>query len=76
MVLTEPFPSNNREIFTESLPSNDRGMRIQTLRLMGGFKKCAVEMGSVAMIYISSFIKIGSAIQKLMEEDKETHRHR
>jgi hypothetical protein len=29
--------------------------------------KYAVEMGSVAMIYIPSFIKIGSDIQKLME---------
>jgi hypothetical protein len=29
-----------------------------------GFLKYAVEMGSVAMIYISSFIKIGSGIQK------------
>jgi hypothetical protein len=28
--------------------------------------KYAVEMGSVAMIYISSFIKIGSGIQKLI----------
>jgi hypothetical protein len=29
--------------------------------------KYAAEMGSSAMIYIPSFIKIGSAIQKLME---------
>jgi hypothetical protein len=28
----------------------------------------AVEMGSVAMIYIPSFIRMGSAIQKLREE--------
>jgi hypothetical protein len=28
--------------------------------------KYAVEMGSGAMIYISSFIKVGSAIQNLM----------
>jgi hypothetical protein len=28
--------------------------------------KYAVEMGSGAMIYIQSFIKIGSSIQKLM----------
>jgi hypothetical protein len=28
--------------------------------------KYAVEMGSGAMIYIQSFIKIGSGIQKLM----------
>jgi hypothetical protein len=29
--------------------------------------KYAVEMGSVAMIYIPSFIKIGSGIQKLLK---------
>jgi Uri superfamily endonuclease len=29
--------------------------------------KCAVEMGSGAMIYIPSFIKIGSGIQKMIE---------
>jgi hypothetical protein len=29
--------------------------------------KYAVEMGSGAMIYIPSFIKIGSGIQKLIE---------
>jgi hypothetical protein len=28
--------------------------------------KCAVETGSGAMIYIPSFIKIGSAIQRLI----------
>jgi hypothetical protein len=31
--------------------------------------KYAVEMGSGAMIYMPSFIKIGSAIHKLMEEE-------
>jgi hypothetical protein len=35
--------------------------------------KYAVEMGSVAMIYIPIFIKIGSGIQKLMEGG--IHRH-
>jgi hypothetical protein len=33
----------------------------------------AVEIGSVAMLYIPSFINIGSAIQKLMDA---THIHR
>jgi hypothetical protein len=33
---------------------------------MEGFMKYAVETGSVAMIYIPSFIKSGSAIQKLI----------
>jgi hypothetical protein len=34
--------------------------------------KYAVEMGSGAMIYIPSFIKIGSAIQNLMGRDTQT----
>jgi hypothetical protein len=34
--------------------------------------KYAVEMGSIAMIYIPSFIKINSGIQKLIGE---IHRH-
>jgi hypothetical protein len=38
---------------------------------MGIFMKYAVEMGSVAMIYVPSFIKIGSAIQKWMEGDTQ-----
>jgi hypothetical protein len=39
--------------------------------------KYAVEMGSGAIIYGPSFIKIKSAIQKLKEEgeDSQTHRH-
>jgi hypothetical protein len=36
--------------------------------------KYAVEMGSGAMIYIPSFIKIGSGIQKLMVEGGYTDR--
>jgi hypothetical protein len=32
----------------------------------GGFMECAVEMDSGAMIYIPNFIKIGSAIQKMI----------
>jgi hypothetical protein len=32
----------------------------------------AVEMGSGAMIYIPSFIKIGSGIQKLLGGDSQT----
>jgi hypothetical protein len=37
--------------------------------------KNAVEMGSCAMICIPSFIKIGSAIQKLIRGDTQTHKH-
>jgi hypothetical protein len=32
---------------------------------MGGIYEGAVEMGSVAVIYILSFIKIGSGVRKL-----------
>jgi hypothetical protein len=35
--------------------------------------KYAVEMGSGAMIYIPSFIKTGSGIQKLIARDTQTH---
>jgi hypothetical protein len=34
--------------------------------------KYALEMGSGAVIYIPSFIKIGSSIQKLIGEDTQT----
>jgi hypothetical protein len=34
--------------------------------------KCGVEMGSGAMIYVPSFIRIGSGIQTLI---KGIHRH-
>jgi hypothetical protein len=40
-------------VFTEPLPSNDRGMHIQIHRLMGGILEVAVEMGSGDMIYSS-----------------------
>jgi hypothetical protein len=36
--------------------------------------KYAVEMGSGSMIYIPSFIKIGSGIQKLIGKATKTHR--
>jgi hypothetical protein len=38
--------------------------------------KYAVEVGSGAMIYIPSFIKIGSGIQKLIEGDSNIQRAR
>jgi hypothetical protein len=38
-----------------------------------GFMKYAVEMGSGAMIYIKSLIKIGLAIQKLMGRGIRRH---
>jgi hypothetical protein len=36
--------------------------------------KCTLKMGSVAMIYIPSFIKTDSGIQKLIVGDSQTHR--
>jgi hypothetical protein len=44
------------------LPSNDKG----DTHTDEGFMKYAIEMSSGAMIYIPSFIKIGSGIQKLI----------
>jgi hypothetical protein len=52
-----------RDDFTEPLPSNVRGTHIHTDRCEG-FMKYAVEMGSSVMIYIPSFLKTGSGIQK------------
>jgi hypothetical protein len=60
------LPSNDKGVFAEPLPSNDRGIHIQTYRPMGGIFNGAVKMGSGAVIYIPSFIKIGSGIQKLI----------
>jgi hypothetical protein len=50
-------------VFTEPLPRNER---------RDTFMKFVVEMGSDAVIYIPSFIKIGSGIQKLIGG---IHRH-
>jgi hypothetical protein len=54
------------------LPSNNKGIHIQTHRLTEGFMKYAVEMGSGAIIYIPHFLKTGSRIQKLIGK---IHRH-
>lgn len=60
----------------EPLPSNDRGTHIKTNRLMG-FMNCAVEMDSVAMVYIRNFINIGSGVQKIhWVWDSGTHKCR
>lgn len=45
--------------FAETLPSNDRSVRMQIHRLMA-------EMGSGAMLYIPIFIKTGSDNQKFI----------
>jgi hypothetical protein len=39
-----------------------------------GFIKYAVEMGLDAMLYIPSFMKNGSGIQKLLYRDSQIHR--
>jgi hypothetical protein len=52
--------------FTELSTSNDKRDTHTDTQTDGGFMKYAVEMRSDAMIYIPSFIKIDSAIQKLM----------
>jgi hypothetical protein len=53
-------------VFTEPLPSNDKGLHIQHTDWWEWFMKYATEMGSGAIIYIPSFIKLGSGIQKLI----------
>jgi hypothetical protein len=45
---------------------SDRGIYMQTHRLVEGFMKYAVEMDSGVMIYIASFINIGLGTQKLI----------
>jgi hypothetical protein len=72
-VSTEPLPSNDKEVFTESLPRNDKGIHTQTHRLTGRIFNKGLDMGSGAMIYVPSFIKIGSGIQKLMGGYTDTH---
>jgi hypothetical protein len=44
------------------------GIHVQTHRLMKGFIKCPVEMGSGVIVHILSFINIGSDIRKFMRE--------
>jgi hypothetical protein len=55
-----PLP---RERVTEPLPRKDGGGYIYRPKdRWGGFMKYATELGSGAMIYVPSFIKIGSDI--------------
>jgi hypothetical protein len=52
---------------------NGKVIHMQTHRLMGGIcMKYAVEVSSSIMIYIPSFIKIGSGIRKLIRWDRQT----
>jgi hypothetical protein len=54
------------------MPSNDRWYTYRHTLRWEGLMKYAVEIGSGAMTYIPSFIKIGSGIQKLIWEDTQT----
>jgi hypothetical protein len=54
-------------VFTELLPSDDTGDKDRHTDRWDGFIKYAVEMGSEAMIYILSFVNIGSSIHELKE---------
>jgi hypothetical protein len=60
--------------FTEPLPSNDKRITHTHTNCREGFKKYAVEMGSVAMIYIPNFTKINSGIPKFMRDIETTWR--
>lgn len=60
--------------FTESLPSKEKGIRIQKHGMFG--KECmkyAVEMGSGSMVQISTVMKISSGTQKL---NRRLQRHK
>jgi hypothetical protein len=57
-------------VFAEPLPSNDSGYAYINTDRWEGFMKYAIEMGSCAMKYIPSFLKIVSVIQKLMGGSK------
>jgi hypothetical protein len=59
-------------VYTEPLSSNDTGDTHADIDLWEVFMKYAVEMGSGAITYIPSFIKIGSVIQKLIGGDTQT----
>jgi hypothetical protein len=54
----------SRCLAPKSLPYNDRRDTYRHTDWWKGFMKYAVEMGSVVMTYILSFIKIGSGIQQ------------
>jgi hypothetical protein len=57
------------------LSSNDRGYTYRHTDGWEGFMKYDVEMGSGVMIYIPSFIKTVSGIQKLMGGVIHRHTH-
>jgi hypothetical protein len=48
-----------------------RGYSYRHIDCLVGFTKYAVEMGSSVMLYIPSFVKIGSGIQKFIRGDRQ-----
>jgi hypothetical protein len=48
------------------------GIHMETHRLMGGIYEAAAEMGSGAMIHLSSIINIGTDIQQLVRGGTRT----
>jgi hypothetical protein len=55
--------------FTKLLPSSNKGYTYRHTDSWEGFMMYAGEKGSGAIKYIPNFIKIGSAIQKLIGLD-------
>jgi uncharacterized protein YbbC (DUF1343 family) len=53
-------------MFTEPLPNYDRGYTYRHADWLDRFMKHATEMSSGVMIYIPSFLQIGSGIQNLI----------
>jgi hypothetical protein len=63
--------------FAEPMPGNDSGIHAHTdTDSWKGFIKYAFETGSGAVIYIPSFINIGSDILKLILGGGRIHRHK
>jgi hypothetical protein len=66
------YSSCRGNIFTEPLPSNDRGLHIYT-DWWEGFMKYAVKMASGGMIYIPSWIKSVQVLKRC--KGRQTYRH-
>jgi hypothetical protein len=60
--------------FAGPLSSNIRRYTFKHTSWWEGFMKHAVQVGSRIYVYIPSFFRIGSFIQKLTEMDTESHR--
>jgi cytochrome c oxidase assembly factor CtaG len=63
-------------VYTEPLPTNYREYTHKHTDWLEVLMKYTVEMGSCVMLYVRSFIKIGSAIRKFMSKgDSHIQRH-